>query len=112
MAEAPGGARTPRSDPGSGPPSERNRLRPAGGAPTTPPSHLRPRGRKPTREPGRQDARASERARRGYTRPPICYHHSAGTAFLESGARPFPAVGTATHPQERLRDALAVLHVL
>jgi hypothetical protein len=45
-----GGARTPRSDPGSGPPSERNRLRPAGGAPTTPPSHLRPRGRKPTRE--------------------------------------------------------------
>ena len=37
MAEAPGGARTPRSDPGSGPPSERNRLRPAGGAPTTPP---------------------------------------------------------------------------
>ena len=37
MAEAPGGARTPRSDPGSGPPSEKNRLRPAGGAPTTPP---------------------------------------------------------------------------
>jgi hypothetical protein len=37
MAEAPGGARTPRSDPGSGPPSERNRLLPAGGAPTTPP---------------------------------------------------------------------------
>ena len=37
MAEAPGGARTPRCDPGSGPPSERNRLRPAGGAPTTPP---------------------------------------------------------------------------
>ena len=31
MAEAPGGARTPRSDPESGPPSERNR------APTTPP---------------------------------------------------------------------------
>jgi hypothetical protein len=37
IAEAPGGARTPHSDPGSGPPSERNRLRPAGGAPTTPP---------------------------------------------------------------------------
>ena len=37
MAEAPGGARTPRSDPGSGQPSERNWLLPAGGAPTTPP---------------------------------------------------------------------------
>ncbi len=37
IAEAPGGARTPRSDPGSWQPSERNRLRPAGGAPTTPP---------------------------------------------------------------------------
>jgi hypothetical protein len=70
IAEAPGGARTPHSDPGSGQQSERNRLRPTGGAPTTPPSHLRPRGRKPTREPGRQGARASERARRGYTRPP------------------------------------------
>jgi hypothetical protein len=32
MAKAPGGARTPRSDPGSGPPSERNR-------PEAPPPH-------------------------------------------------------------------------
>jgi hypothetical protein len=113
MAEAPGGAHTLRSDPGSGPPSERNQLRPAGGAPTTPPSHLRLRGRKPTREPGRPGARARERARRGYTRPPICYHHSAGTAAAGgSGARPFSAAGTATQPQERLRDALAIIHVL
>jgi hypothetical protein len=67
IAEAPGGTRTPRSDPGSGPPSERNRLRPAGGAPTTPPSHLRPRGRNHQREPGRQGARESGSARRGYT---------------------------------------------
>ncbi len=29
-----------------------------------------------------------------------------------SGARPFPAAETATQPQERLRDALAILHVL
>ena len=50
--------------------------------------------------------------RRWYTRPAIFYHHSAGTAFLVSGARPFPAAGTATQPQERLRDALTILHVL
>jgi hypothetical protein len=37
IAEAPCGARTPHSDHGSGPPSGRNRLRPAGGAPTRPP---------------------------------------------------------------------------
>jgi hypothetical protein len=54
IAEAPGGARTPRSDHGSGPPSESNRLRPAGGAPTTPPFHLRPRGRKTTQAWGRK----------------------------------------------------------
>jgi hypothetical protein len=45
-------------------------------------------------------------------RPAICYHHSASTAFLESGARPLPAAGTATQPQERLRNALTILHVL
>jgi hypothetical protein len=41
-----------------------------------------------------------------------CYHRSTGTAFLMSGARPFPAAKTATQPQERLRDALTILHVL
>jgi hypothetical protein len=116
IAEAPGDARTPRSDPGSGPPSERNRLRPAGGAPTTPPSYLRPRGRKtpnqPTwqREPRAARRPASGRARRVYAADD-CYNHSASTAFLVSGARPLPAAETATQSQERLRNALTTLHV-
>ena len=49
MAEAPGGARTSRSDPGSGQPSERNRLRPAGGAPTTPPGRAGGRAKNRTK---------------------------------------------------------------
>jgi hypothetical protein len=40
------------------------------------------------------------------------FYQSAGTAALLSGARPFPAAGTATQPQERLRDTLTILHVL
>jgi hypothetical protein len=111
MTEAPGGARTPRSDPGGGPPSERNQLRPAGGAPTTPPSHLRPRGRKRTT---RAWATTRPSERKSETRVYAAddyYHHPAGTSALVSGAWPFPAAGTATQPKERLRDALTILHV-
>jgi hypothetical protein len=104
---------TPRSGPGSGPPSERNRLLPAGGAPTTPPSHLRPIGRKPTtrawatRRPGERESKAR------VISADDCYHHSAGpgTAALVPGARPLLATKTATQAQERLRDALMILHV-
>jgi hypothetical protein len=61
-----------------------------------------------TRRPGERKSETLIYAADDY----FFYLHSAGTARLVSGARPFPAARTAIQPQERLRDALTIPHVL
>jgi hypothetical protein len=88
-------------------------LWPAGGAPNTSSSHPRPtsRGCKPITRARAARLLGERKSKTRLHAADNCYNHPAGTAALVPGALSLPAARTATQLQERLRDALTILHV-